>query len=63
MTGFAPQVSASKKAMQVRFFHNQSLEELQRQVNDWLAEQPHREIAEIKQSVGQAILISIWYMD
>jgi hypothetical protein len=60
--GFTPRVPPSKQAMQVRFFRSADIAELQRQLNAWLAEQPDREIVEVRQSAGAEILISVWYI-
>ena len=49
--------------MQVRFFRSANIDELQRQLNTWLAEQPNREIVEVRQSAGDEILISVWYIE
>lgn len=61
--GFTPYVAPSRKAMQVRFFLSAKPEELQRDVNAWLAEHPNREIVDVRQSLGNFILISVWYIE
>ncbi|HEX6558631.1 MAG TPA: hypothetical protein VF021_04195 [Longimicrobiales bacterium] len=63
--GFSPQVSASKKPMQVRFFSGANVGDLQKEINAWLAQTPQREIVDVRQSVGQGqgILVSVWYID
>lgn len=61
--GFSPQVAPHKKPMQVHFFQNGKLADLERDINAWLAGAPHREIVDVRQSVGQSIVVSVWYID
>lgn len=61
--GFTPNVPPASQAMQVRFFRSANIDELQRQLNAWLAEEPDREIVEVRQSAGAEILISVWYIE
>lgn len=68
-TGFTPRVSSARKPMRVRFFHDRDLSALESVLNEWLAERPDREIAEIRQSVstdpdgGSHFVVSVWYIE
>lgn len=65
--GFAvPRVPHGQKPVQVRFFQDLDLAQLEAEINAWLAEDARREIVEIRQSTGgqhgRDILISVWYV-
>jgi len=63
---------ALRAPMRVRFFHERSLDALEGQINEWLAERPDREIVEIRQSVAidagrgmvdRELIVSVWYIE
>jgi hypothetical protein len=66
-----PHVSGAAKPMQVRFFQERSLDALERTINAWLAQNPQREIVEIRQSVvaegmtrgDREFIVSLWYIE
>lgn len=60
-----PRVSHGARPVQVRFFQDPDLAQLETEINAWLAEDSRREIVDVCQSVGQSsrdILISVWYV-
>ncbi len=53
--------------LQVRFFVDSEIAPLESAINEWLTQNPRREIVQIRQSVipgGQRsdIIVSIWYV-
>jgi hypothetical protein len=66
--GFAavPRVPHGQKAVQVRFFQDLDLAQLEAEINAWLAEDTRREIVDVRQSLGgqhaREILVSVWYV-
>jgi hypothetical protein len=67
--GQFPRVPADRHPMQVRFFQEPSIADLETAINNWLAVSPRREIVEIRQSVlalptgARELILSIWYID
>ncbi|MGH7502258.1 MAG: hypothetical protein ACREL7_10930 [Longimicrobiales bacterium] len=67
--GHFPRVPADRKPMQVRFFQEGDIADLETAINHWLAVSPRREIVDIRQSVlstqagGRELLVSVWYID
>jgi hypothetical protein len=66
--GFAivPRVPHGARPIQVRFFQEADLAQLETEINAWLAEDARREIVDIRQSIGgqnaRDILVSVWYV-
>jgi hypothetical protein len=58
-----------ERQMQVRFFQETDIAELETAINNWLAVRPRREIVNVLQSSlygpgGQReILVSVWYVE
>lgn len=56
-----------RSTMQVRFFRGPASDELERRINDFLAERPEREIVDVRQSVASGggdpeVLVSVWFV-
>jgi hypothetical protein len=55
--------------MQVQFFQEGDIADLESAINQWFSVSPRREIVEIHQSVlgtqagGRELVVSVWYID
>jgi len=64
-----PHISADHQPLQVRFFREPDIADLEAAINKWLALAPRREIVEIRQSVMSPapgvrdLIVSVWYVD
>jgi hypothetical protein len=67
--GNVPRVGHSARPIQVRYFQEPDIAELETRINEWLADDARREIVEIRQSVCQpkvdelTLIVSIWYIE
>ena len=67
--GQAPRVTAAPGPMQVRFFQEPDVADIETAINAWLAVKPRREIVEVRQTArplpggGSDILVSVWYIE
>jgi hypothetical protein len=66
--GFAivPRVPHGARPVQVRFFQDLDVAQIETEINAWLAEDSRREIVDVRQSIGgqngRDILVSVWYV-
>ncbi|MGH7505538.1 MAG: hypothetical protein ACRELX_07790 [Longimicrobiales bacterium] len=66
--GVIPRVGHGARPVQVRFFQEPGIAELEAAINEWLAGDARREIVDIRQSVvngrndQRELIVSIWYV-
>jgi hypothetical protein len=57
------------RQMQVRFFQETDIAELETAINNWLAVNPRREIVNVLQSAifppgaGRELIVGVWYIE
>jgi hypothetical protein len=68
MTFGTPRVHHDRQ-MQVRFFQETDIAELETAINNWLAVNPRREIVNVLQSAifppgaGRELIVGVWYIE
>jgi hypothetical protein len=64
-----PRIHMDRKPMQVRFFQEPDIADLESAINTWLSLSPRREIVDVVQSAithsggGREIIVSVWYIE
>ena len=68
--GFAPpSMKTASRPMQVRFFQEPDIADLEVAINEWLSKHPRCEIAEVKQTPivkgggPTELIVSLWYIE
>lgn len=69
--GFAPpNIKAASRPMQVRFFQEPDIADLESAINGWLSDHPRCEIVEVRQTAitgkpgaVEELIVSVWYIE